>query len=268
MRRSTTWDGTGGHPATRGVRTALVGLAALLVGLTSGCDGTATSGSTTTGTATTGSATPGGTTTGSATAGSSSSATSALQNRRGLRFDREDLVLNGIPQGATATEVFRSLGSPARQESTVEAATGKNLLTCEYDGLTLEFVGEGTAMDQLRLRLAETTSPQYQVTRSLRVGDSVETVVEAFYRDANATQFEGYEGFTVLYGDPDALMREDAAGDVSFGYYNDDLAYYQSMTPPYLGPYATIFDETATIQFVFTDQKVSQIRWFFGPGAE
>lgn len=181
------------------------------------------------------------------------------------KFSKEDLIIDGISYGATPEEIDQTLGNPFQQETTMDQVTGLDLLTYTYEGLQLVFKSDSQTDKLFHLKTVEATISGYRFVKGLQVGDPAEKVLDSFDREENV---KTYQGYSVLYGDPNLLDSEAATGEVAFGYYDDSLAYFLAMKPPYMSGYATVYDEMAVLQFAFEDGNVTSIRWMLGPGAE
>jgi hypothetical protein len=215
--------------------------------------------------ATTGSttATSGTTTTGSSSTDGSTPISSQNQNRD--QFSQADLIVNGISYGTTPEAVETALGKPVEKKTWMEEATGHDLLSYDYDGLLLTFSRNDRVDDRFHLRAAEATSSRYRFAHDLKVGDPASTVILSFAQNKTTGK---YLGNTVLYGNPDSLESGKERGEIAFGYYSNEQAYYLYMDPPYMTGYASVYDDMAVLQFTFTNHAVSRIQWFFGAGAE
>ena len=104
-----------------------------------------------------------------------------------LPYAASDLVCNGLAPGATLAQVQAALGEPTSvEEAQTQPATGAQLQTIHYAGLTLVFT-DGA------LSSAEWDSSAYEGPRGLKVGDAEAAIAAAFpYDPAQATD-------TVLY---------------------------------------------------------------------
>lgn len=91
-----------------------------------------------------------------------------------------DLSVNAVYAGATPETVRAAFGNPASSDTSDEAATGNTKETWQYSGLTFTFTN-GT------LNAAEWTDVRLTGPRGLRIGDSKDTVITAFYRDTSQT---------------------------------------------------------------------------------
>ena len=95
-------------------------------------------------------------------------------------FTPQDLNVNTVYAGATPDEVRVAIGEPSAKDKSTVAATGENLETWQFGGLTLVFA-DG------KLTGAEWNDPNLTGPRGLKVGDSQDTVSSAFFVDAAQT---------------------------------------------------------------------------------
>jgi len=186
-------------------------------------------------------------------------------NEEKSKFSEEDLLINGIRVGAVPAKLDKMLGAPKEQKTTMDQVTGNDLLIYTYEGLHLIFTNDSRTDELFHLKSVEATNRGYLFVHDLQVGDSVQDVINAFAREGDETT---YQGFTVLYGDPNLMERDDVAGEIAFGYFNDSQALYLAMKPPYMSEYATVYDKMAFLRFTFENQTVTGISWMLGSGAE
>ncbi|NLI20262.1 MAG: hypothetical protein GX418_01745 [Clostridiales bacterium] len=180
------------------------------------------------------------------------------------RFGPQDLNVNAAYAGASETDVRQAFGEPVSAETSTQAATGDTLTTWRYDGLTLRFT-EG------RLTGADWTSPAPNGPRGLKVGDSLDTVTGAFYRDAAASE-------DVLYtaGWVDALQAQLPPYGIVIRHADGSVTVqYLAPVEPYAADVAAspaeyVYQSHAILTFsVSSDTStVVEINWSLGALAE
>ena len=181
------------------------------------------------------------------------------------RFSSADLTVNGIPFGATPQEAEKVLGAPKQSKTDMDMVSGLDVMTYTYDGLYMIFM-KGTKEDtRFHLKYVEVTGRAYVLARGLRVGDAVSDALRLFYHENNAADYKGY---SVLYGDPNLLDREDTTSEIAFAYYNEQEAHFLHMRPPYMTGSATIYDEMAVLNLTIENQIITKAIWMLGAGAE
>ena len=189
----------------------------------------------------------------------------ASQTEKKDKFSKEDLLIDSISYGATPDEIEQNFSEPLEKETSMDQVTGNDRLIYTYEGLQLVFTKDRVTDGLFHLKSVEATIQGYRFAHGLQVGDSFENVINSFAREENDRT---YQGFTVLYGDPDLLDSENATGEIAFGYYDASQAFFLAMTPPYMSENATVYDEMAILSFSYENQTVTSIRWMLGPGAE
>jgi len=180
-------------------------------------------------------------------------------------FSQEDLTINGVLVGATPQQAEKTLGVPKESKTGKDMITDFDILTYTYEGLKLIFVNSSKADKQFQLKYVEVTGPDYVLARGLKVSDPAQ---KAFQRFSNEENESKYQGYTVLYGDPAELDRQDQKDELAFAYYNNETARFVHMTPPYMSEYATIYDEMAVLNLTIENQIITKIFWMLGAGAE
>lgn len=181
------------------------------------------------------------------------------------RFSPSDLTVNGIPVGASPQEAEQVLGVPKESRADIDQVSGLDVLTYIYDGLQMIFMKGVGADSAFHLQYVEVTGRAYVLARGLRVGDTAPDALRLFHRDPHAGDYKGY---TVLYGDPNLLDRQDTASEVAFAYYDEREVYFLHMKPPYMTGSATTYDEMAVLRLSMENQIVTKAFWMLGAGAE
>ena len=180
-------------------------------------------------------------------------------------FSAADLIVNSVAAGAGPDEVRSALGDPSATETSEEAATGDTLETWTYEGLTLTFRGGALAA-------AEWTSPELIGPRGLRIGDSLDTVKNAFRVDPDQTDP------AVLYsaGKVEATgVQLPPCGTVSEATGGETAVTYLAPVEPYpaavlADPASYVFERHAALTLTLSadSQTVERIRWSLGALAE
>ena len=181
-------------------------------------------------------------------------------------FSLADLTLNNVTPGLTMDAVKAALGAPMSQGTeTTSPATGSKLQDWNYDGLLVSFT------DGL-VSCIDTTSDAYQGPRGLRVGDSEETVRNAFYYDV------AEKHRTVLYsaGWIDSLSEPFPPCGTATK-WDDGTLYYQYLAPvqPYsadvlAAPETYLFQKHACLTLILDKETktVTDLSWFVDAMAE
>ncbi len=181
------------------------------------------------------------------------------------RFSPADLTVDGILVGSTPHEVEQVLGVPVESRADIDPVSGLDVLTYTYDGAQMIFMEAEEADSALQLKYVEVTGRGYVLTRGIRVGDKASDVLRLFHRDPGQANYEGY---MVLYGDPNLLDREVTTHEIAFAYYGEREIYFLYMKPPYMTGQATIYDEMAVLRLTVDDEIITKAFWMLGPGAE
>lgn len=181
-------------------------------------------------------------------------------------FGYADLAVNGLKPGATPEDAVALLGEPAmRGEPQVEAATGDQLQTFTYDGLTLTFT-DGKLSD------ATLTGPGFTGPRGLSVGQDGAALKAAFPFDEAQVK----DGVLYAAAWVDALnmpLPPYAQRTVN----GDGAALYYFVAPlsPYsaevlASPEAFLYETSAmlTVTLGAGGQQIAAIQWHVGAMAE
>lgn len=147
------------------------------------------------------------------------------------KFRKEDLIVNGVSVDAAPAEIEEVLGSPQGQTTTMDQVTGGDILTYTYEGLQLIFRNDNLTDESFHLKSVDADIPGYLFIHDLQIGNPYETVINSFTKEEDD---KIYQGFSVLYGDPDLLDDENVTDEIAFGCYDEDQAYFLSMVPPYM----------------------------------
>lgn len=179
-------------------------------------------------------------------------------------FTAGDLNVNAAYAGMLSEDVRALFGAPASTETLDVPATGETQLVWTFDGLTLTFVTD-------ELISAQWTNPALTGPRGLRVGDSAETVLDAFYRDPAQTDADVLytAGWVAQQG-----MQLPPCGTVT---HNEDGTLYVRYLSP-MDPYSKdvlddpinfVYQRHASLLFTIdADGYVSNILWDVAPLAE
>lgn len=151
-----------------------------------------------------------------------------------------------------------------------------------YAGRTLIFADiDG----EYRLTAFSSTSTEDVFSRGIKVGDTFDTVINAYYRDANCmnTGYYAQDNTTALgkylYGNYsiENLEAVKSAGKIEYAVINFNGSYsleeadsyileYTYFEPPYIDVAATAMDDFGQLAFDMDENdKVTQIRWYYYP---
>jgi len=181
------------------------------------------------------------------------------------QFSAQDLNVNATYAGATPDEVRAAIGEPSATDSTTVAATGETMDTWQYGGLSLAFI-DG------KLARADWTDATLNGPRGIRIGDSIDTVKNAFYVDATQTSPD------VMYtsGWVEALRSQlPPCGFISRATDGTASLIYMAPVQPYSAEVLAdttsyVYQSHATLTFIFAadTQALTQITWTVGALAE
>lgn len=181
------------------------------------------------------------------------------------QFAAQDLNVNATYAGATPDEVHAAVGEPSATDTTTVAATGETMDTWQYGGLSLVFI-DG------KLSCADWTDATLNGPRGIRIGDSIDTVKNAFYVDATQTSPDvlytsGWVEALSSQLPPCGIVTHSADGAVSLTYIAPVEPYsaeVQADTTNY------VYQSHATLTFIFATetQALTRIQWTVGTMAE
>lgn len=181
------------------------------------------------------------------------------------QFAPQDLNVNATYSGATPEEVRTVVGEPSATDSATVAATGETLDTWQYGGLTLVFT-DG------KLTGADWTDASLTGPRGIRIGDSIDTVKDAFYMDAAQTSPDvlytaGWVEVLSSQLPPYGIVTQAADGAVSLTYVSPIEPYSADVLAD---PASYVYQSHAVLTFVFAadTQALTRIQWSVGALAE
>jgi len=181
------------------------------------------------------------------------------------RFSAEDLTLNTLQAGAQAADVRALLGEPESVEPFTYPADGDAREAWYYEGLTLSIAGDGTLVD------VSWTDPALIGPRGLKVGDSAQTVLSAFYRDSasgndDILYAEGYVPELNAYLPPCGIITRLSRDNYIIEYLAPVEPYGEDVVA---NPACYVYQSHASVMF-FCDRNdtVTSIGWAEGPLAE
>ena len=178
-------------------------------------------------------------------------------------FNTADLKADSIHYGSTEQSVIKILGEPEYRETFTDNNVSYELFS--YKGnLLLSFVENS-------LVSLQSSSDLYSF-KGIKIGDSVDTVINSFANENLSTFALNQEGSvigTYLYGtfNNKNLDSIQTTEPVFYGYKTTkfaDSSYeirYGYMNPPYTNNTASANDKIAELTFVIKDDKVAEIDW-------
>lgn len=178
-------------------------------------------------------------------------------------FNTADLKADSIHYGSTEQSVIKILGEPEYRETFTDNNVSYELFS--YKGnLLLSFVENS-------LVSLQSSSDLYSF-KGIKIGDSVDTVINSFANENLSTFALNQEGSvigTYLYGtfNNKNLDSIQTTEPVFYGYKTkkfEDSSYeirYGYMNPPYTNSTASANDKIAELTFVIKNDKVAEIDW-------
>lgn len=220
-----------------------------------------------------------------------------LEASNSKKFDYSDLSVNSLKYFMTEDEVKKVCGNPVSVHESSEKNLSLNLVYAEkvysYNDLTLIFMkmdnnGKGAgASDEgiYRLTAAASVSDKDIFSRGLKVGDSVEDILDVYYRDSDYPNnyYKSADETVVigkfLYGEftMDELDKISTKEAISYGLLNFNgyaslesaenyIVEFTYFSPDYKNGTATVEDNFAQIAFdIDSDGKITSIRWYYYP---
>lgn len=213
------------------------------------------------------------------------------------KFDYSDLTINSLKYMMSENDVKNIYGNPVSEyESTEKDATADAIYmekVCSYNDMTLIFVkftddGKTAGKNEsgtYKLTAAASVSDKDVFARGLKVGMSVDSILNVYYRDTNyknnyymTTDKTSVIG-KLLYGDftiddLDKVNTKDAIsyGMINFnGYENEEdadsyIIEFTYFSPDYKTGVATVDDDFAQIAFdIDNNGIITAIRWYYYP---
>lgn len=170
-------------------------------------------------------------------------------------FSMSDLMIRNSIYGDIESVVITEFGNPTKIEKFKDGKISYKKY--KYSGLELTFRDyDGT----YKLMKAVVTSDDYLMTRDIRVGDSINEVINKFAITKTSGDY--------LYGNyrENAFTSKSVKDDsIYYGKKSDDIVYYIYATTPYDKGYATWEDDIAQLTFKVSFGKVKRIEWMYGP---
>lgn len=216
-----------------------------------------------------------------------------LKESTATKFDYDDLCVGSIKYYMSTEEVEAVFGKPDKvidvaateQDGKGNASTAvgePEEKVYIYGGRVLGFYNVGGVY---RLTSVESTEITDDFSRGLSVGDTLDDILEVYYRDVNCMNNNYYSADATatlgkyLYGSytMDSLETVKPSDDVAYGVINfNGYATYEEaqsfiveftfFKAPYKSGTATTSDDFAQIAFdIDKDKKITAIRWYYYP---
>jgi hypothetical protein len=201
------------------------------------------------------------------------------------KFTYDDLTVGKVKYKMTEQEVKQILGEPVTTYDTNEKSVTEEVINEKvyaYNELTLIF----SEIDkQYVLTAAASVDEKDTFARGIHVGDSVNKILDMYYRDADCMNHNCYttDKTTVigkmLYGDyiMDVLDSTKIKDKIQYGMINFNgytsmeaaesyIVEFTYFEPPYKQEYASVNDDFAQIAFdIDNSGKITAIRWYYYP---
>lgn len=180
-------------------------------------------------------------------------------------FSVQDVSVNAAAAGAAMDDVRSTLGNPVSEQTETVAATGDTADTWRYENLTLVFTNGN-------LSHADWTDATRIGPRGLKIGDSRDAVLQAFYRDPAQTDSgvlytAGYVETFKSQLPPCGLIQQGADGATEI--------VYRAPLEPYSAdvladPAQYVYCAHASLYFTIDSatDMVTRIQWDIGALAE
>lgn len=206
------------------------------------------------------------------------------------KFSYSDLTVDGVEYLMTEDEVKKLLGEPvtsynANEKSTAAATELLKEKIYSYNELTLIF---SEVNGKYLLTAAASVGAEDTFSRGIRVGDSVDRILDKYYRDSDYLNNNYYsDDKTVVMGKMlygsftlDALENVKVKDKIEYGVINYNgaasletaesyIVEFTYFEPPYKDSTAKITDDFAQIAFDIDDKGiVTAIRWYYYPEEE
>lgn len=201
------------------------------------------------------------------------------------KFSYDDLTVGAVHYKMTESQVKVLLGEPSvvydsQEKDKTQTDVSERIYS--YNDLTLVFSKIG---DEYILTAAASVRDEDLFSRGLRVGNTLDDILKAYYRDSDCMNKNYYsQDKSVLFGKLlygsytiDSLDTVKPKGKVEYGLINLNgntsleaaESYIVEMTyfePPYKNSTATVDDDFAQIAFdVDQNRKITAIRWYYYP---
>lgn len=204
------------------------------------------------------------------------------------KFSYSDLTVGKVTYLMTEEEVVKILGEPVTSYDTNEKNTAEDVMkekVYSYNELTLIF---SEIKGKYVLTAAASVGENDVFSRDIKVGDSVDKILEKYYRDSDCMNNTYYsEDKTaaigkMLYGNftLDALENVKVKDKVEYGVihfngytsleaaesYIVEFTYFE---PPYQKEIASVTDDFAQIAFDIDNKgTITAVRWYYYPEEE
>lgn len=201
------------------------------------------------------------------------------------KFSYDDLTVGAVHYKMKESQVKVLLGEPSvvydsQEKDKTQTDVSERIYS--YNDLTLVFSKIG---DEYILTAAASVRDEDLFSRGLRVGNTLDDILKAYYRDSDCMNKNYYsQDKSVLFGKflygsytIDSLDTVKPKGKVEYGLINLNgntsleaaESYIVEMTyfePPYKNGTATVDDDFAQIAFdVDQNRKITAIRWYYYP---
>ncbi len=218
-----------------------------------------------------------------------------LATSTATKFNYDDLTIGSVKYNMTVAEVEAVYGQPDKviNVAATEQDGQGHASTAAGDAVTEEKVyvygskhlGFYYMDGNYRLTSVESTDVKDKFARGLSVGDTLDDILSAYYRDVNCMNNNYYSADATaalgkyLYGSytMDSLDMVKPTEDVAYGVinYNGHASYevaesliveFTFFKAPYKSGTATTADDFAQIAFdIDKDKKITGIRWYYYP---
>jgi hypothetical protein len=211
-----------------------------------------------------------------------------LARSTAAKFSYDDLTVGKVTYLMTEAQVVAQLGQPTVTHQTSETdKTEMNLdeKIYSYNDLTLVFT---KINGEYLLTAAAGVGDDEVFSRGLSVGDTIDDILNSYYRDQNAMNNYYFTDDKVtilgkfLYGSYtiDSLDNIRIKTDIEYGLINFNgyatqetaesyIVEFTYFKAPYKNGYATINDAFAQIDFDMDNSgKITSIRWYYYPELE
>ena len=200
-----------------------------------------------------------------------------------LKFSYNDLIVDNIHYGMTEQQVINLIGEPNRiddDDGQDSQDTRGRVIAYYYNELGVWFCSHD---GQMLVSSISSESDKFVFARGLKVGDTKEKVISAFYREQELMCVVSPRDNQVfgkyLYGHytSDDFEERQITGKVEYAFINNyrfdekdtDSTYmigYYYLEPPYVNRYASLLEVNGALIFdMNTEDVVTQIRWYYNP---
>lgn len=169
-------------------------------------------------------------------------------------FSLTDISVSNLVYGDIEEVAVTTFGKPDKIETFKDGK--QKYKTYFYDGLELTFKKQN---DSYLFMKAIVTSDKYYVSRTIKVGDRINDVMNKFFVEDTKGEY--------MYGNytENELDGKSVKENVFFGHRTKNLVYYIHMDTPYKNGYASLKDDIAQLTMKVSLGKVKRIELMYGP---